>query len=387
MRIREAAAALEVAPSSTRAPRSSLRPGVGSGDGLGWLTFPRGLAGAPVPRDLAMSVPACAQGVTLIASAVGGLPLYRWRDRERLETPDAGRLIRQPDPELPAVTTYTDTVADMVLHGAGYWLTLERSAVDDRPLRARHVAFDVVDDDPELDPDHVRVDGEVYARRDVLRFDGPLPGGILTAGAGVLLTAWLWERAAQRYALSPMPSVALVDETDADLDDDEVDAMLADYDAARRESATAYLKRVRLEKLTWSSSELQLVDARRDTDARIGQLLNLPPVYVNAPTASGSSTYASLETRRRDLLDLALAPYMDAIAGRLSLDDVTAHGQTVRHDASAFLRSDWPALVSLGVQAVDAGLLTDAEWRRMAGLPDRPQVGALRTPSTPGVSP
>lgn len=361
------------------------RVAVGDPSGLGTLTFPATPYG-PVSASLAMSVPACAQGVTVISSSVGGLPLYRWRDRERL---DDLRLIAAPDPDLPAVTTYTDTVADMVLHGAGYWLVLDRSLVDDRPLHARHVRFDLVDDDPQLDPDHVRIDTDLYARRDVIRFDGPLPGGIVTVGASTLLTAWLWERAAQRYALTPLPSVALIDESGAQLDDTEVDDLVDGYEAARANGSTAYLRGVKLDKLSWSSAELELVAARQHADATIGQLLNLPPVYVNAPTASGSQTYTSLETRRRDLLDLALAPYMDALAGRLSMDDVTVRGQTVRHDVTGFLRSDLPALVTLGVAAVDAGLVTDVEWRRMAGLPDVPQAGTLRasTPAPTGVTP
>jgi Phage portal protein len=325
-------------------------------------------------RRMTWRVPAAAQGLQIIAGTLSTLPLYRWRDAERL---DDATLIAQPDPAVPTSSMMFQTVEDLILFPYAYWLVMGRSLDDGRPIAARYVPADMVTDRLDrLDNPHLRYADVDYRPADVIRFPSPTPGLLIT-GQDALRTAYLLERAAQRNADEPIPTGYLQNTGGVDLDDDEIDDLLDGWGQARRQRSTAYLNaNTKYETTAFDAKSLQLVEAREQAAGEIARLLNLPPRYVNAPLAGGSSlTYQTLESARRDLVDLSLSVYMKPLTDRLSMDDLTPRGQQVRFSLIDFYRSDLPALVTLGAQGTAAGLFSVTEWRRWAGLPDTVDEG------------
>lgn len=88
-----------------------------------------------------------------------------------------------------------------------------------------------------------------------------------------------------------------------------------------------------------------------------------PAWAADVDTNGSSLTYSNAPSRSRELIDYALAPYMAAIEGRWSMDDLTVRGTSVRFDTSALLRADFAAQVETAVKAVDAKLFTKEEMR------------------------
>jgi len=340
----------------------------------------------PVTRNLAMRIPAVANGVQVIAGTLSSLQLAAWRGTEQLADPTLSSFVANPDPTVPVSWHYAQTLTDAVLHGVAYWHVVDRDS-DGRARRAVYVPNEDVDIS-DLDSDgkarivHDEIDGA-----NLIQFLGPVAGGICFAGSKALRTAYLLEAAAQRYAVMDMPAGVLENTGLVDLDDTEIDDLLTKWAEARQASATAYLNAsVKYTVAQFDATQLQLVEARREADSKIAQLLNLPPSYVNAPAAGSSLTYANVTQKRRDLLDISLAPWVACIQDRLSMDDVTPRGQRVAYDLSAFYRSDLSELVTTGVAGVAAGLFSIEEWRAMAALPT-PNNAPAPTPPPQDVNP
>jgi phage portal protein BeeE len=83
-------------------------------------------------------------------------------------------------------------------------------------------------------------------------------------------------------------------------------------------------------------------------------------------------TYSNVESERRDLVDLSLRPYVSSLEGRLSLDDVIPHGQTVSLDLDDFYRGDMAARSAYYTAGLAGGWLVVDEVRSDE---DRPPLG------------
>lgn len=326
------------------------------------------LAGFPVSREVSWQVPACAQGIQVIAGTTGTFPLVRYRrvvDAEgvlvRLQRLATTSLLDQPDPDEPREATITRLVEDLVLHPQAFAIVLARGA-DGFPSAMRYVPAEVVDQRASArGEDGYQVDQDWWPARDVIVFISHWPG-LLVAGASAVRTAALLERAARRYANDNAPAGALKN-TGADLPPDKIDELLNTWEASRRTRTTGYLNaQVAYERYSWSSSDLELVAGRQWQTSEVGRLLNLPPRYLNAP-AGASMDYANITSERRDLVDLSLAPYIAAVQGRLSMADVTPRGQVVRFDLTEFYAGDLAEQVDTYSKAVGAGLMTVDEAR------------------------
>ncbi len=326
------------------------------------------LAAFPVSRDVAWQVPACAQGIQVIAGTTGTFPLVRYRrvlDAEgvlvRLQRLATTSLLDQPDPDEPREATVTRLVEDLVLHPQAFALILDRAA-DGFPSSMRYVQAELVEPRVNARGDEgFQVDQDWWPAREVIVFESHWPG-LLIAGASAVRTAALLERAARRYANDNAPAGALKN-TGADLPPDKVDELLSTWEASRRTRTTGYLNaQVAYERYSWSSSDLELVAGRQWQTSEVGRLLNLPPRYLNAP-AGASMDYANITSERRDLVDLSLAPYIASVQGRLSMPDVTPRGQVVRFDLTDFYSGDLAEQVTTYSTAVAAGLMTVDEAR------------------------
>lgn len=348
-----------------------------------------------VNRDTALSVPAFRQGVHVIAGTVGTFPLQVHRDTERLPTP---RFLTNPDPDEPGTVTWARVCTDLVLFPYA-WLFVFRRMADGFPRDAMYLpAENVLVEDGRVK--WTGMDVPVPGRANpltngdditesVVRFDSPTAPGALRDGARILTTALLVESAVRRFAVMDVPGGYLRQTGGPELTEDEILSLLDGWDAAREQRSTAFLSQT-LDYATTAldPKSLQLVEARAANAVDIARLLNLPPMYVNAESG-GSLTYSTVAQQGQALANLTLAPYLFAIAGRLSMPDVTPSGQVVSHSLDTFLRADLSTRSTSLATLVGAGILTVDEARAVEGLPPATTAPepAPDTPPTEGVTP
>lgn len=349
------------------------------------------LSDTPVPRERALTVPAVLRGRNVMCS-IATLPLVVSRDRDGVR--DRPPLLKQIDRDVPNVTTLAQTVEDLVFEGIAWWHVEARSR-DGRPVRARHVDARTVSINPPMgawprqylpsgEPvggTVVWVDGRPVPAVDMVRFDSPNPG-VATAGARAIRRALVFERAAVLYANDPRPNDYFTPTDAADpIDDDEVEKILADWQAARRRRATAYVPEA-LEYHTVanpSPAELQLADMQKQAVVDIANAFGLDSEDMQVSTTS--RTYANAVDRRRDRINDVLSPYMRAITDRLSMDDVTRRGYSVVWDLDDYLRADPMTRWSTYETGLRNSVLSVGEVREMEGLPAVPVEGPAPQPA------
>lgn len=286
-----------------------------------------------INRTLAMSVPAFSQGVYLIANTCGGFDfLYRQPDGSTVPAP----LLDAPTPGVAASIVWGQVFADLVLYPQA-WLKITSRDAGGYPLTVARLDPETVSADADGRVFH---EGRHIPDRDLIRLDSPVAPGALKTASRALLTALDLEDAARRYASQPMPTGYLYNKGGDPLDPEDIAELLAAWQTGRKTSSTAYLNEVTgYEVVGFDPASLQLVEARRQAAADIARCLNLPPSAVNAPTQD-SLTYSTTESNARTLLVSTLTPYLAAVAGRLSLEDVTPPGYRVTYQAVDFLKGD-----------------------------------------------
>jgi hypothetical protein len=347
----------------------------------------------PVTRREAESVPAIQGALGVVAGRGSTIPLRRWgSDGEPLEL---GTFLTHPEPDVnrPAQRTMHETLADMALDGVAYWRVLLR---DYRgfPFAAVHIApaqvspiTHFVEGIGEV-VDAWTVAGQEVPLGDVLVFRGPVPGGWRVAGARALRTALALERAAKRYAEEPVPSIVLRNESGVDLPPERVDAILDLWKKSRRDHATGYLNAaLSATPIGFSARDMQLVEGRQQMVLEVSRLTGVPHGLLGAAPAGTSLTYRNLEGEAHQAFD-AMHPYLAGVEQRLSQEDVTPRGQSVRFDVTALLRPDTATLVNMILKLVPLEVLEVPEARALLSLPPHvPLVEAPEDLPTPGSAP
>jgi HK97 family phage portal protein len=114
---------------------------------------------------------------------------------------------------------------------------------------------------------------------------------------------------------------------------------------------------------------MQLTESRLNTAAEIARMCNIPAWYINAESAS--ATYSSVTQERRSLIDFSLKPFMSCISERLSMNDVTPRGSSVRFDLDDYLRGNPLEQIEVLGKMLDYGLITVDEAREEMDLAPR----------------
>jgi hypothetical protein len=298
-------------------------------------------AGTPRPmtRSVAMGIPAVARARHLICGAVAGCPLDVYRGAD-LVTPQ------------PAWTTRTDsvvstyhrnlwTVDDLFFSGWSLW-QVERGAAGE-VLNAGRVAIHRWRLDDEL---RILVDDKPVSSEQVILIPGAHEG-ILNFDAGApLRQAANVEAAAAGAAENPSAYLDIHYTGERALTDEEIDALLARWVAARKKKTTGGVgfssKYVEVKELGAYGDHL-LVEGRNAEAVNIARLASIPAAMLDATAAGASLTYETTEGRNGQFIDYGLSLYLDPIRARLSLDDVVPRGQSVRWDTSSLRALSPPA--------------------------------------------
>lgn len=322
-----------------------------------------------IARTEAMQIPSVRRAVHTIAGTLATFTLSQWTGGRR--TPVGPAWLGQPEPGRPLYATLKRTVDDLIWHDRAYWRPCDWYVSAQprdkwRPARFGYVSAERVTPLHDLDnldapPVAHLVDGDRV--ENLVCFDGAGLGGLRFAGWTMLdLYARLFD-AADNYARSPLPSVALHN-TGPDLDPDEINDLLLAWETARANRSTAYLNAVvTAEKMSWSARELQLVEAREHAALETARLFGLPAFALDAaPTGGASLTYGNRVDNRRELLE-ALRPWITVIDQTLSMDAVTVRGTRIGLDVDAYTRDDPQTRMATWATGIAAGIITVPEAR------------------------
>lgn len=312
-------------------------------------------------RARAMQLSVIASGRRRIAGTIGRLPLIVTRSGEQLATP---QLLEQPEHGRTRSATITWTVDALIFYPYVHWLVTERDAAG-WPSRVQLVPkqLEVLNDLGEL----VAVGDTPVNPINAIRFDAP-DSGLLIDAADALRRAWIIAQAASKAEANPVPALDLHNSGE-DLTQTEVDQLLDSWEQARRRRGVGYSSRGLEVRTLGVSTEQLLISGRRQLDLELARHLGVPAWAVDVSLEGSSLSYQNRASRNSELIDGALAPYLEAIASRLSLQDVTPRGQRVTFDTDELvkpLREE--RLKTLG-QAVSDGILTIDEARASEGLP------------------
>lgn len=350
------------------------------------------LAIAPrVSREEAMQVPAVFRGRNLIAGTISSLPL-RTLDARRnvVDNP----LMRQINPGVPNVVTMAQTIEDLLFEGVSWW-KITSFGWDNFPANAEHLDVNTVSTTPPPGipprlPSGVYPAGVVWVNgreedaRDVIRFDSPLPP-LLIHGARAIRRALRVERTAEMYAEDPrmlgyFTSNDGVDPVDLDADEEDaaVRELLEEWSAARRTRSTAWVPAWAKynEASFMSPADIQLIQLQQRCALDIVNLMGLDAEDFGINVTS--RTYANVTDRRQDKINETFGPYMRAITDRLSMNDVTKRGQTVRFILDDFMKADPRTRAEVAKTEIEMGALTAEEYRDREG---RPPIAAGRKPT------
>lgn len=325
-----------------------------------------------VGRDEAMSVPAVARCRNLLSSTIASLPmeLYKKSTGEELGKPI---WLDQPSVSQPRSVTIAWTVDSLIFFGVAYWRVTEVYFDDGRPARFEWIAPGRVSFTTDAYTNFVTqytVDGQpvpMSGLGSLITFQAQ-DEGILQRGARTLRSAIDLEKASRVATSTPMPS-GVIKNTGADLAPAEVQGILAAWKAAREQRSTAYLtSTLEYQPTSFSPRDMMFVDAIQNTATQIARMMNVPAYYISADQ-NNSMTYSNVQDERKQFVALSLAPYINAIQDRLSMDDITARGNIVKFDVdSAFLRVDPMERLNVIEKMLNLGLITLDQAMEMEDL-------------------
>ena len=325
-----------------------------------------------VQRNEAMSVPSVARCRNLLSSVVADLPLnlYRNSTGEELENPV---WVNQPAVNQPRSVTMAWTVDSLLMYGVAYWQVTEISSEDGRPSRFQWIPNVKVTFNTDLY-------GQTITEYFIDAVAVPMSGlgsivtfqafdeGILERGSETIRAAIDLRKAAVIAASTPMPS-GVIKNNGADLDPKEIQGLLAAWKNARQNRATAYLtSTLEYTPSSFSPKDMMYDSAQQFLSTEIARLCNIP-AYLLSAEMNNSMTYANVLDERKQFFSFSVAPYVNAISHRLSMDDITARGNSVRFDVdSSFLKTDPMERLLVLEKMISIGLITVEQAMEMEDL-------------------
>jgi HK97 family phage portal protein len=340
----------------------------------GYGSFTTGVGNFPggLDRNFAMQVPAVSRCRNLIAGVVSYLPLklYKKSNGEALGNP---LWIDQPDYRQPRSVTISWTVDSLLFYGVAYWRVTELYADDLRPSRFEWVAnnrvtFTTNKFGTEVEKYYVDgVDAPMSGIGSLVTFQG-LTQGVLQTASRTIQSALDIEKAAAVSAQTPMPS-GYIKNTGADLPEQQVSGLLAQWKQSRLNRSTAYLtSTLSYETTGFSPKDMMYNEAQQYLATQIARAMNVPAYYISADM-NNSMTYQNIIDGRKEFVAYSLQPFICAIEDRLSMDDITPRGHVVKFAIEeSFLRADTMKRLEALEKMINLGLIDIDDAKEMENL-------------------
>lgn len=286
-----------------------------------------------VTREIAQRVPGLARAVQVHADIVSTMPLVAYEDGQKLDAQP--RWLSNTQTGIAPLIRTKGLVQDLFWDG---WALLGFTA---KPV-----------DEPDCDALHIprslwkfRPDGQIEVNGSIsktyTRYLVAIPlgrQGVMVDGVDTIRAARALELSRQNRIAAP-PAATEIHLTDPRFDEmtrPEKLQLARDYSESRRETSVS---------VTPSYAQVeehggQAVDlfSSATNDLRLDQAnhASVPASIIEGATSGGGSaiTYSNKGSERNEIYDLGSRQFADAIAARLSLDDVTPSGTYLAFDRS-----------------------------------------------------
>lgn len=332
----------------------------------------------PITRAEAMKVPAVARSRSLIVTTVATCDLT-FRAAEGETTPPLWAY-RTDGPQSPYHRMLA-TADDLLFYGWSAW-AIDRDTRGN-VIKAAHIprsSWSVREDGRIIVGDHpIRSDS-------IALFEG-FHEGVLTFGQPAISHARSLTRAAAVAAENPAAYLELHQTSGVPLTDDQIDALIARWAAARKgkNGGVAYTNASVELKEHGAFSEHLLIEGRNAAAADVARVMGVPATTIDATLAGSSLSYTNTASRMAELVTFGVAPLMASIVARLGMDDLSPRGTAVDFDTAALMASPVMRVAvpdDAGSQPADHSFVGTPQPRPTAGEP-RP----ARTPSTDSGNP
>ena len=325
-----------------------------------------------IDRNLALQVPAVSRCRNLICGVIASidLELIQKSTGRKLQSPV---WLDQPDIRQPRSVTISYTVDSLLLYGVAYWRVTSLYEDDGRPSGFEWVAntrVTVTTDNYGDEVDYYSINGQRVPDSGVgslVTFQSLLPG-VLETGARTIQAAIDIEKASSVAAATPM-ATSVIKNNGADLPEAQVSGILAAWKAARSSRSTAFLtSTLDIQNIGFSPKDMMYNEASQYLATQVARLMNVPAYYISADM-NNSMTYQNILDGRKEFVAYSLQPFISAIENRLSMDDITAHGNVVRFALDeTFLRADTAARLDAIEKMLNLGLIDLEQAQSMEQL-------------------
>ena len=323
-------------------------------------------------RQDAVGVPSITRCRNLICGTIATIPLEMYSLSTGEELPSL-TWVDQPDKRQPRAVTIAWTVDSLFMYGVAYWRVEEVYADDNRPARFSWIQNDRVT----VKYNALNTEVEYYMINNIrvpesgvgslVTFQA-LDQGLLLRSQSTIRAAIDIEKAAAIAAQTPQPS-GYIKNNGADLPDQQVQGILNNWKLARQNRATAYLTSTLDYNVTsFSPKDMAYAEAKQYFATELARACNIPAYMIDAETFRGM-TYQNIIDGRKEFFAYSLAPFVTAIEDRLSMDDLTPRGQTVRFSVDeTFLRVDPITRLQVTEKLLTLGLIDVKQAQEMEDL-------------------
>ena len=344
----------------------------GSGTNSYGGLFNNGYGAGIIDRGTALQVATVSRCRNLICGVISYLPLelYKKSTGEELESP---LWLEQPDIRQPRAVTLAYTVDSLIFYGVSYWRCTSLYADDGRPSGFEWVAntrVTVSTDSNGYEVAYYLVDGNRVPMSGIgslITFQSLLPG-VLETGGRTIQAAIDIQKASAVSAATPM-ATSVIRNNGADLPEAQIQGILAGWKSARASRSTAYLtSQLEVQNIGFSPKDMMYNEASQYLSTEIARLMNVPAFMVSSDM-NNSMTYQNVLDSRKEYVAYTLQPYICAIEERLSMDDITRHGNVVKFNVDeTFLRADTMARLDAIEKMLTLNLIDVETAREMESM-------------------
>lgn len=328
---------------------------------------------ASIDIDSALQVPTISRCDQILTGIIGGIPL-ELKNKKTGATLEQPAWLDQPDIRQPRSVTMAYTARMLRFHAVAYWEVTAVYGDDKRPARFAWVNNSRVVpqyNKQQTEIEYYQVDGTKRPNDGVgslVTFQSLLPG-VLNSGARTIRAALDLEKAAAVAAATPM-ATTVIKNSGADLSEAQVLGILAAWKSARQKNSTAYLtSTLEASNVGFSPKDMMYVDAKQALATECCRLMNMPPYMASADASGNSMTYQNVLEARKELFAYSIAPYVNAIEDRLSMNDITNSQTYVKFCADdTFLRADTTTRLAVLEKMLALQLITLDQAKEMEDL-------------------
>jgi HK97 family phage portal protein len=292
-----------------------------------------------VDRNTAMSVPSIARARNIICGIVASLPLEQYNKLTGAHI-EPLRVINQPDQRVPGSYVRVWQAEDLLFYGVSYAVV---NAIYSDGRVADYTRVEPSRVTPRYNADSTEIialqlDGKIAPASGVgsiITFYG-MDEGLLSRAGRTIRAAIALERAAENFAQSPVPTMALKS-NGTNLTAERITKLLSSWNQSRKTNSTAFLNAdIDLQVLGIDPSKLQLNEARQYVSLELARATGIPAYFLSSETTS--MTYTNAVSERKALIDFSVRNILTPIEQRLSMPDFATLNTETRFDLDDFLR-------------------------------------------------